>query len=141
MRNLTPFVIFGFLTGCAAQTDPAPPSAPGDPQSYPSESTVPGSDVSKSDPSGATSTYPRAQAGTPSTPSDTATVNTGVATAAIDANLDRLKALKIFEVGALLLPNVPAQANCYGLPCPGQEQQFADGKEAQAKRLADFADT
>ena len=143
MRNLTPFFIFGILTGCAAHTDPAPPSAPEDPQSYPTESTVPGSDVSKSDPTGATSMYPRAQAGTPSMPSDTptATVNTGVATAAIDANLDRLKALKIFEVGALLLPNVPAAANCYGLPCPGQEQQFADAKEAQAKRLADFADT
>jgi hypothetical protein len=137
MRHLTPFVIFGFLTGCAAHTDPAPPGAPEDPQTYPTESQA------KSDPSGATSTYPRVQAGTPSTPSDTpsAAVNTGVATAAIDANLDRLKALKIFEVGALLLPNLPAEANCYGLPCPGQEQQFADGKEAQAKRLADFADT
>ncbi len=143
MRHLTPFVIFGILAGCAAHTDPAPPGAPEDPQTYPSESTTTAGSVTKSDPSGATSTDPRAQADTPSTPSDTPTapVNTGVATAAIDANLDRLKALKVFEVGALLLPNLPAAANCYGLPCPGQEQQFADGKEAQARRLADFTDT
>jgi hypothetical protein len=71
----------------------------------------------------------------------TTTVNTGAATAAIDVNLSRLKALQIFEVGGLLLNNLPAEANCYGLPCPGEEQKYAEAKEALAQRLAAFTDT
>jgi hypothetical protein len=124
MRHFTAFAILGLLTGCAAHTDPAPPSTPEqDPSSYASGSMSP---------SGAVSTpYPST-----TTPRDP-----GAATAAIDANLDRLKALQIFEVGGLLLSNLPAAANCYGQPCPGQEQQYADAKEAQAHRLADFTDT
>lgn len=112
MRHFTAFAILGLLAGCAAHTDPAPPSSPEqNAPAYPSGSTSPEGNVSRA------------------------------ATAAIDANLDRLKALQIFEVGGLLLTNLPAEANCYGQPCPGQEQPYADAKEAQAQRLADFADT
>jgi hypothetical protein len=56
-------------------------------------------------------------------------------------NIGRLKALQIFSVGGLLLTGLPPEANCYGLPCPGKEQVYADVKEAQARRLAEFADT
>ncbi|HEX9295008.1 MAG TPA: hypothetical protein VF881_04215, partial [Polyangiaceae bacterium] len=61
----------------------------------------------------------------------------GPATAGIDENLARLRSLQIFEVGGFLL-NAP---NCYGMPCPGHEQEYADAKEAQAKRLADFTNS
>ncbi len=130
MRHLTTLAIFGLLAGCAAHTDPSPPSSPEkDSPAYPSVSTSPGGTVSTPDPSS------RPSGGS------YAMLNTGVATAAIDTNLDRLKALQIFEVGGLLLSNLPAEANCYGLPCPGHEQQYADAKEVQAGRLADFTDT
>jgi hypothetical protein len=140
MRHLTTFAIFGLLAGCAAHvSDPVPPVSPEkDPPAYPSGSSYPGGSVSNPYPVGTPAAGSSSQ---PETPSDPPTMVNRVATAAIDTNLDRLKALQIFEVGGLLLSNLPAEANCYGQPCPGQEQKYADAKEAQAQRLADFTDT
>jgi hypothetical protein len=143
MRNLTHFALFGFLAGCAAHADPAPPSAPEkDPSVYPSTTAASGT-VSQSDsastPSGGSNSAP-ATSSQPVYGSSTV-VSPGVATAAIDTNLDRLKALQIFEVGGLLLTDIPPEANCYGSPCAGKEQVWANAKEAQARRLADFTDT
>jgi hypothetical protein len=57
----------------------------------------------------------------------------------IDANLARLEALEVFEVGALIV-DVPEEAyNCYG-PCPGFETAEADALAASAQRLANLAD-
>jgi hypothetical protein len=112
MRHIATVAVLGVLAGCAAHTsDPAPSPPP----EGPSPSTT----------------------GSPSGGSQTGsnTVVTGSATAAIDENLERLRGLQIFEVGAFLF----SAPNCYGMVCPGQEQEFADAKEAQAKRLADFA--
>jgi hypothetical protein len=57
----------------------------------------------------------------------------------IDANLERLAALEIFEVGQLIV-DIPEEAyNCYG-PCPGFENAEADAIAESAQHLADLAD-
>jgi hypothetical protein len=134
MRHIAHLALWGLLAGCAAHTDPAPAPAPEkNSTAYPTGTAAPGGMGSQPEPPGMPSSQPSYGSST--------VQNTGVATAAIDANLDRLKALQIFAVGGLLLNNLPPEANCYGVPCPGKEQVYADAKEAQAKRLADFADT
>lgn len=53
----------------------------------------------------------------------------------VDANLARLRALDVFEVGQLVV-DLPAEAsNCYG-PCPGSEPIIAAAKVKAATRLA-----
>ncbi len=60
-------------------------------------------------------------------------------TATVDENLTRLRALKVFTVGELIV-NVPAEAtNCYG-PCPGSEGIIAKAKADAADRLEKLAD-
>jgi hypothetical protein len=62
------------------------------------------------------------------------------ATDHIDANLARLNALDVFEVGQLIV-DLPAEAYaCYG-PCPGSEPAIAQAKAKAATRLAELADT
>lgn len=59
-------------------------------------------------------------------------------------NLARLRALDVFEVGAME-NQIPADANCYGGPfalgfaCPGKEATFAHGKAKAERRLEAFA--
>jgi hypothetical protein len=62
------------------------------------------------------------------------------ATAHVDENLARLKALNVVEVGQLIV-DLPAEATaCYG-PCPGSEPAIAGAKAKAALRLAELADT
>lgn len=57
----------------------------------------------------------------------------------VDANLARLRALQVFEVGALVV-DLPEEAfNCYG-PCPGSEPAITAAKVKAATRLAALAD-
>lgn len=66
------------------------------------------------------------------TPPDGAT-----ALARVDANLARLQALSVFEVGQLVVA-MPAEAsNCYG-PCPGSEKVVEAAKQKAALRLDAF---
>jgi hypothetical protein len=56
------------------------------------------------------------------------------ALARVDENLERLRALQVFEVGEMIV-DLPAEAsNCYG-PCPGSEAAIAAANEAAALRL------
>ena len=62
------------------------------------------------------------------------------AVAAIDANLARLEALEVVEIGEMIA-DIPEEAyNCYG-PCPGFETAEEDATGAAAIRLRDLADT
>lgn len=61
------------------------------------------------------------------------------AQAAVDTNLTRLRELKVFGVGEMLV-KMPAEAtNCYG-PCPGSEGLIAKAKEEAPIRLDKLAD-
>lgn len=56
------------------------------------------------------------------------------ALARVDENLERLRALDVFEVGQLIV-DMPAEAfNCYG-PCPGSEALILAAQEEAALRL------
>ena len=67
------------------------------------------------------------------------TPSTSEALAAVDANLTRLRELKVFGVGEMLV-KLPAEAtNCYG-PCPGSEGLIAKAKEEAPIRLDKLAD-
>jgi hypothetical protein len=62
------------------------------------------------------------------------------ALAAVDENLQRLRNLAVFELGDLIV-DLPAEAtNCYGLPCPGSEDEILAAQTDAALRLANFAD-
>jgi hypothetical protein len=51
-------------------------------------------------------------------------------------SLEQLRALKLVDVGRLLM-QLPAEATaCYGLPCPGWESRVQEERARQAPRLA-----
>jgi len=55
----------------------------------------------------------------------------------IDANLSRLAALDVFEVGDLVLVAPEGAFNCYG-PCPGYENWEDEARLEAAARLGEF---
>lgn len=60
------------------------------------------------------------------------------ALAAVDQNIQRLRALEVFEVGTLIVPK-PKDEGCYvGEPCPGRDAAWARARELAAVRLATF---
>src|SRR5262245_46975627 len=103
MRHASTVAILGMLAGCAAHTEPAPaPPEKTPPVSTPGEPTTPGGSTGPTTPAGTGAMPGGSDPGAmPGDPMPT-TSAPGPATAAIDANLDRLKALQIFEVGGLL---------------------------------------
>jgi hypothetical protein len=75
-------------------------------------------------------------AATPPTPP--VTPDPGYGDPSVEANLARLQALQVFDVGALIL-DLPDQATaCYGLPCPADVTQsmLRAARARQAPRLA-----
>jgi len=57
----------------------------------------------------------------------------------IDDNLERIAALEVFSIGALIA-DLPEEAlHCYG-PCPGWEEEYPEEAAAAAARLQAFAD-
>lgn len=61
------------------------------------------------------------------------------ALAAVDQNIQRLRALEVFEVGTLVVQK-PKDEGCFvGEPCPGREDAWARARELAAVRLATFA--
>lgn len=60
--------------------------------------------------------------------------------AAIAANLEALRALRVVEVGDFLAVQPREAANCYGLVCPGEAARARDESCARAEHLADIVD-
>ncbi len=60
-------------------------------------------------------------------------------TADVDANLAKLRALQVFEVGDLLIETPAGRHNCYG-PCPGEAEADAAAARRAAQRLQAFTD-
>ena len=57
----------------------------------------------------------------------------------VDANLARLRALDVVEVGDLIVELPEEATNCYG-PCPGSEAAIQQAELAAAERLEEFVD-
>src|SRR4051794_36141575 len=100
LTSLASLSTIALLAGCSGHAEDPTPGT----QHSEASSTSPGagSNVEQSPPPG------------PVTPGSTAS------TSNIDANLQALRDLKVFEVRDVAV-NIPENANCYNLPCPGHE--------------------
>jgi hypothetical protein len=79
------------------------------------------------------STAPTNQSTTPA-PADTTTAATTAPAATESENLARLKALQVFDVGALLVDAPEGAFSCYG-PCPDYKDAIAKAQQAADARL------
>ena len=70
-------------------------------------------------------------------PEVTAPTTPTAAAVHVDENLAHLRALQVFEVGALVVESPREAFSCYG-PCPGAEAAVAHARETAAERLARF---
>ncbi|MFO0675720.1 MAG: hypothetical protein U0169_04255 [Polyangiaceae bacterium] len=55
----------------------------------------------------------------------------------VDQNLQALRDLQVFEVRGVLV-DIPENANCYNLPCPGHESEFVSREEADRRAAANL---
>ena len=78
--------------------------------------------------------------GTPPASPAKSPVAAAPATIEVDANLQALRELQIFELSGIV-ENIPEGANCYNLACPGHEKEFNDAKARAAEALAAFTRT
>lgn len=135
--NLETLTLCAFaLSGCATDTENREPSYP---EGATKGATAPDS-RSGASPGKEATPAKRAPGASKGGPGAVADPTAGAeAWARVDENLARLRALEVFEVGALVVA-LPAEAtNCYG-PCPGFEGVIKAARESAAVRLARFAD-
>ena len=125
LTSLNTIAVVGLLAGCAGNAgDPAP---------------APPSETSKTKVAAGDGDEPPAPPviGVKAAP----TAAEAAATIAdIDANLEALRGLEVFEVRGVVL-NIPEHANCYNLPCPGHDEEFVSIEVARAQAapaLAEF---
>jgi hypothetical protein len=132
MRTLTTLTIVGIVAGCSAgapSPDPSPSpettqgELPGPAPSVPGAAPAPAATMGRADTA-------RSAAGS---------ISAHAMTTSVEANLASLRELRIFEVRGII--DVPEGANCYGLPCPGEELQFFESKQKAARRLGEFTST
>jgi hypothetical protein len=78
---------------------------------------------------------------TPEKPAPTPQRTTAQVDAAIDASLQRLRALQVYDVERLVLDVPGDDGACYGLPCPGPTTDAARARqEPRLARLATLAE-
>ena len=94
--------------------------------------------------SNSTANPPVDEPGSPTTsnpPEDPTVDETSVALAGVDENLERLRALELFEVGELIVAMPLEATNCYGIPpCPGSEDAVRAAEADAARQLEELVD-
>lgn len=119
MKRWSSIVLSSLFVGCAAHVgEPDPNAAPAPPAAAPSDKQA---------------IAPTARDARPSD-------ERALAVRSTEDNLARLRDLRVFDVlGAI--QHLPEAANCYSLPCPGHEAEFAAAIAADARALTAFTDT